>query len=213
MKLKLSVSMPSFCRVITPERVIYDGAADRVIARIAWSAWFPALSPRLDTLLFAARNADGIILDLRGNPGGVIGMIAGISGHFLDSAVSLGALTTRSGVLRFAANPRRVDPAGNRVAPFAGPVAVLVDDFTASTSEFFTSGMQALGRARVFGVRSAGQALPAAMGRLPSGDVLMHVIADHADPRTLRLSFVTASEEQIRIGIQALADAIRESCP
>ncbi len=33
------------------------------------------------------------------------------------------------------------------------------------------------------------------------------------DPRTLRLSFVTASEEQIRIGIQALAAAIRESCP
>ena len=37
--------------------------------------------------------------------------------------------------------------------------------------------------------------------------------ADHADPRTLRLSFVTASEEQIRIGIKALADAIREAVP
>jgi 2-aminoadipate transaminase len=35
--------------------------------------------------------------------------------------------------------------------------------------------------------------------------------ADHADPRTLRLSFVTASEEQIHIGIAALAHAIRES--
>ncbi|WP_374642012.1 PLP-dependent aminotransferase family protein [Hydrogenophaga sp.] len=31
------------------------------------------------------------------------------------------------------------------------------------------------------------------------------------DPRTLRLSFVTASEEQIRVGIQALAAAIREA--
>ena len=35
--------------------------------------------------------------------------------------------------------------------------------------------------------------------------------ADHGDPRTLRLSFVTASEEQIRIGIKALADAIRDA--
>jgi 2-aminoadipate transaminase len=34
--------------------------------------------------------------------------------------------------------------------------------------------------------------------------------ADHADPRTLRLSFVTASVEQIHIGIAALAAAIRE---
>jgi len=31
------------------------------------------------------------------------------------------------------------------------------------------------------------------------------------DPRALRLSFVTASEEQIRIGIRALAEAIREN--
>ena len=35
--------------------------------------------------------------------------------------------------------------------------------------------------------------------------------ADHADPRTLRLSFVTASVEEIHIGIAALAKAIRES--
>lgn len=35
--------------------------------------------------------------------------------------------------------------------------------------------------------------------------------ADDADPRTLRLSFVTASEEQIRVGIKALAQAIREA--
>jgi 2-aminoadipate transaminase len=35
--------------------------------------------------------------------------------------------------------------------------------------------------------------------------------ADNADPRTLRLSFVTASVEQINIGIKALAEAIREN--
>jgi 2-aminoadipate transaminase len=34
--------------------------------------------------------------------------------------------------------------------------------------------------------------------------------ADCGDPRTLRLSFVTASEDQIRKAIAALADTIRE---
>ncbi len=34
--------------------------------------------------------------------------------------------------------------------------------------------------------------------------------ADHADPRTLRLSFVTASVDQINTGMAALAQAIRE---
>jgi len=33
--------------------------------------------------------------------------------------------------------------------------------------------------------------------------------ADNADNRTMRLSFVTASVEQINIGIKALGDAIR----
>ncbi|WP_411885009.1 PLP-dependent aminotransferase family protein [Polaromonas sp. YR568] len=37
--------------------------------------------------------------------------------------------------------------------------------------------------------------------------------ADHADVRTLRLSFVTSSVEQINIGIAALAAAIREQLP
>ena len=34
--------------------------------------------------------------------------------------------------------------------------------------------------------------------------------ADNADPRTLRLSFVTATVEQINVGMKALADAIKE---
>jgi len=33
--------------------------------------------------------------------------------------------------------------------------------------------------------------------------------ADHGDPRTLRLSFVTASVDQINTGVAALAEAIR----
>jgi carboxyl-terminal processing protease len=117
-------------------------------------------------------------------------MIAGIAGHMLDTAVSLGVLKSRSGTIRFVANPRLVDRGGRRTAPFTGPVAILVDEFSASTSEFFAAGMQALGRARVFGTRSAGQALPAAMGRLPSGDVLMHVIADHEDAKGRRIEGV-----------------------
>lgn len=148
---------------------------------VTFSAWFPAIAPRLDSLLFAARGSRGVVIDLRGNPGGVVGMLAGVSGHFLDTAVSLGVMRGRGVTLRFLANPRLVDRAGLRYDVIDAPVAILVDRFTGSTSEFFASGMQALGRARVFGVPSAGEALPATMTRLPNGDVLMHVIADHED--------------------------------
>jgi carboxyl-terminal processing protease len=79
-----------------------------------------------------------------------------------------------------------VSPDARPVTPFAGPVAVVVDERSASTSEFFAGGMQALGRARVFGVPSAGQALPALMPRLPNGDVLLHAIADFVGPGGVR---------------------------
>lgn len=193
------------------------GQRPRSVAVIAWSAWFPALSPTLDTLFFANRDADALILDLRGNPGGVIGMLAGISGHVLDSVVSLGELRSRSGLLRFSSNPRRVDGSGHRTPPFAGPVAIIVDEFSGSTTEFFASGMQAIGRARIFGSTSAGQALPAAMGRLPSGDVLMHVIADHADARGRRVEGIGVVPDQasplriadLRAGRDAALEAAR----
>lgn len=193
------------------------GQRPRSVAVIAWSAWFPALSPTLDTLFFANRDADALILDLRGNPGGVIGMLAGISGHVLDSVVSLGELRSRSGLLRFSSNPRRVDGSGRRTPPFAGPIAIIVDEFSGSTTEFFASGMQAIGRARIFGSTSAGQALPAAMGRLPSGDVLMHVIADHADARGRRVEGIGVVPDQtsplriadLRAGRDAALDAAR----
>ena len=37
--------------------------------------------------------------------------------------------------------------------------------------------------------------------------------AEQGDPRTLRLSFVTASVEQINIGMAALAQAVRAALP
>ena len=102
----------------------------------------------------------------------------GIAGHFLDERVALGTLSMRNQELEFVANPRRVNPAGDRVQPYDGPVAILTDELTASTSELFAGGMQDLGRARVFGTRSAGMALPAMTDRLPNDDVLYHAIAN-----------------------------------
>ena len=77
---------------------------------------------------------------------------------------------------------KRLDPRRRRI-----PVAIVVDGLSASTSEMFAAAMQAIGRARVFGERTAGQALPAMATRLPSGDVLMHVVADFVAPDGTRI--------------------------
>jgi carboxyl-terminal processing protease len=147
----------------------------------------PLLLAHFDRAVDAVRDCRGIVLDLRGNPGGAGAMVMGIGGHFLDSAVSLGTLRMRTNELRFVANPRRVSTRGETVRPYAGPLAILVDPLTGSTSEIFAAGLQALGRARVFGEASAGQALPAMATRLPTGDVLLHVIADFVAPDGRRI--------------------------
>jgi carboxyl-terminal processing protease len=168
------------------ERVV-DG---KRIGIVAFSIWLPVAVAQIDSAVDRLRDADALVFDLRGNPGGVAAMIGGVAGHVLDSAVVLGTLTQRGLALTLRANPRRVSTAAQRVTPFAGPVAVLVDGMSASASEFFAAGLQGLGRARVFGETSAGASVPALMGRLPNGDVLMHAIADHSDSRGRRVEGV-----------------------
>ena len=163
-------------------RPLGDAATDGCVGIIRFNIWMPALADDFDRAVDAVRDCRGIVIDLRGNPGGLGFMVAGVGGHFLDSTVSLGTLRTRGGELRFVVNPRRATSRGEPVRPYAGPLAILVDPLTGSTSEVFAAGMQAIGRARIFGETSAGQALPAMATRLPTGDVLLHVTADLVAP-------------------------------
>jgi carboxyl-terminal processing protease len=154
---------------------------------IRFNVWMAAVDALFQKAMDGHRNADGIVIDLRGNPGGLAAMLMGISGHFLTERKPLGVMKTRDSELRFASNPRLVSAAGERVEPFAGPVAILVDALTGSASECFAGGMQSLGRARVFGQTSMGQALPAVFDKLPNGDVLIHAYGDFVTATGTRL--------------------------
>jgi carboxyl-terminal processing protease len=156
--------------------------AGHQVGRIWFNFWMPALIQQVDDAVEAFRAYDGIVIDLRGNRGGAGGMVMGVAGHFLTERVSLGDFRTRRTTLQFRANPRLVNRRGERVEPFAGPVAILIDETSGSASEVFAGGMQALGRVRVFGTTSLGGVLPALFDRLPNGDVLYHAIADFATP-------------------------------
>lgn len=160
-------------------RVRQDG---RTVGVIRFNVWMPVLSPAFDAAMDSLRSSDAIVIDVRGNLGGVGGMSMGIAGHFLDTSVAIGVMTQRTSNLRFVANPRRVNGRNQTVKPFAGPLAIVVDPLSASTTEIFAGGLQLLKRATIFGSQSAGQALPSVPERLPNGDILYHAIADFVGP-------------------------------
>jgi carboxyl-terminal processing protease len=148
------------------------------VAVLRFNSWLPAIMRELDATVDRHRDADGMVLDLRGNGGGMGAMLGGIAGHFLDRRDTLGVMVYRGGRLLIVANPRRATADGRAVRPFAGPLAVLVDELSGSASEAFSGGMQSLGRARIFGSTSMGAVLAARFDRLPNGDVLYHSFAD-----------------------------------
>ncbi|WP_152051361.1 S41 family peptidase [Tautonia marina] len=147
---------------------------DETIPYVHWSAFFdPAsLIPRIGEAITGQLDAPGLILDLRGNPGGIGAMAMGICGWLIDeSGLKLGTMTTRDTNLNFVVFPR--------AETFQGPVAVLVDGCSASTSEIFAGGLQDLGRARIFGTRTAGAALPSIVVKLPNGDGFQYAFANY----------------------------------
>ena len=115
---------------------------------------------------------DGLIIDLRGNPGGIGAMAMGMAGWLVkQTGERLGVMYMRGATLNFFINPR--------AQAFEGPVAVLVDGSSASTSEIFAGGLKDLGRARVFGTRTAAAALPSVITRLPNGDGFQYAVANY----------------------------------
>jgi carboxyl-terminal processing protease len=96
----------------------------------------------------------------------------GLANWFVDQKdLRLGSLLLRDTALKFVLNPRP--------ETYSGPLAILVDDTSASTAEIFAGGLQDLKRARIFGSRTAAAALPSVIERLPNGDAFQYAIANY----------------------------------
>jgi carboxyl-terminal processing protease len=132
----------------------------------------PRVMGRFGDAVGSCLECDGVIIDLRGNPGGIGGMAMGMAGWFIDKPnQKLGDMYMRDTTLHFIVNPRS--------DVFKGPVAVLVDGSSASTSEIFAGGLKDLGRAKVFGERTAAAALPSLIEKLPNGDGFQYAMANY----------------------------------
>ena len=128
--------------------------------------------PQFEKAIGEAKGARGFVVDVRGNPGGLAVMANALAGWFIEGqGVKLGTMYQRGLEINFAVIPR--------LNGFRGPLAILVDGASASTAEIFAGGLQDVKRARVFGEKTAGAALPSVVEMLPNGDFFQYAIANY----------------------------------
>ena len=101
----------------------------------------------LDTLKKA--NVDGVVIDLRQNGGGSLMEAIELSGLFIKNGPVVQVRNTGDKI--------EVDEDEDAGISWAGPMAVMVDRFSASASEIFAGAMQDYGRALIIGTQTYGK--------------------------------------------------------
>jgi carboxyl-terminal processing protease len=129
--------------------------------------WFHAtLAQKLPQTIASLKDAPGLIIDLRGNPGGMRDAAIAGAEQLITKRTKCSTLRWRDGYSDIV-----LDPVYNG---YTGPVVVLVDVMTKSSSEFFAACTQSIGRSVVIGERTPGSVGPAEIIPLPNGGTFIY---------------------------------------
>lgn len=118
-----------------------------------------------DALEHAGPGLRGVVLDMRGNPGGLLDQAVSV----VDLFVSKGRILTTRG--RHPDSNQTFESGSHVVAPHV-PVAVLINGRSASSAEIVASALADLHRAVVIGAASYGKGTVQTIVRLPNGGEL-----------------------------------------
>jgi carboxyl-terminal processing protease len=130
------------------------------------------LRREVDRLL--KRGADGLVLDLRGNGGGLLSEAVLVSSIFIED----GEIVSVRGRSR----PERSENAKGDAIDEDVPVIVLVDGGSASASEIVTGALRDTGRATVVGTNTFGKGLVQEVEPLSNGGYLDLTVANYYLP-------------------------------
>jgi carboxyl-terminal processing protease len=125
-------------------------------------------------------DAPGLIVDLRRNGGGDLAVLLPIAGYFFGKKTLFAKDSTRTGkplssYVGLFKLPLQlyVGRSGDQI--YSGPLTVLVDAHSASSSEVFAAGMQDTGRAKIIGSQSCGCVLGIAKPRVMKGGSVLEM--------------------------------------
>ncbi|MGB3509402.1 MAG: carboxyl-terminal processing protease CtpB [Microcoleaceae cyanobacterium] len=119
------------------------------------------------------QNVDGYVLDLRGNPGGLLRISIDIARMFMDKGAIVSTVNRNGDTEELRAN---------RSALTDKPIVVLVDGDSASASEILAGALKDNDRAVIMGDKTFGKALVQSVHSLSDGSGLAVTIAHYYTP-------------------------------
>jgi carboxyl-terminal processing protease len=122
----------------------------------------------------AAKGATGLVLDMRGNPGGLASEAIGVASHFLTSGVVY--------IQRDASGTKTDQNVDKSEKHTDIPIVVLVDHNTASAAEIVAGALQDGHRAKIVGVTTFGTGTVLQQYTLSDGSALFLGTADWLTP-------------------------------
>ncbi|MDY7004283.1 MAG: S41 family peptidase [Cyanobacteriota bacterium] len=125
------------------------------------------------------QNADGYVLDLRGNPGGLLRISIDIARMLMDKGAIVSTVNR---------NGEKQELRANRSALTDKPIVVLVDGDSASASEILAGALKDNGRAVIMGDQTFGKALVQSVHSLSDGSGLAVTIAHYYTPKGTDIS-------------------------
>jgi carboxyl-terminal processing protease len=134
---------------------------DERIGYIRFDVFHPAIRDTIVHLIKQYHQLPGMILDIRGNPGGEFGTRKMIAEQFVNKRTLFWKYQTRDRL-----DEVFLTPADN---PYTGKLVILIDELSSSSSEEFAGGMQAIGRATTIGRQTTGKVLTMKAIALPEG--------------------------------------------
>lgn len=181
----------------------------------------------------AANGAQGYVLDLRGNPGGLASEAIGVTSQFLPEGKTVYMVQDRNG------EQRSVNTLGEGLG-LDLPMVVLVDEGSASSSEIVAASLRDNGRAEMVGAKTFGTGTiltpyPLADGSIavigtqfwltPNGVLAWHKgvepdlpvampangedLTPEGDPRLSKAELAGSTDEQLKVAQQEVLATIR----
>jgi len=141
---------------------------------------------RRDVENLQRHGAAGLVLDLRGDPGGLLSQAIAVSSLFLDG----GTVVSLSGA-HFVHEEFRA----TRSTVTHLPLVVLVDRYTASSAEIVAAALAERGRALVIGEQTFGKGVVQAVDPLGNGAALILTVARYYTPDGESIAHVGVTPE------------------